>query len=254
MKTRRLIIPKQTTSINIDEEDGFIPLATLRIKDDDQPPSYRSITQSVRPSDIHSSNESSSSDDGLNSAEEDLDTTDVYTAETSRLSQILSSDLSDVPAWLDVISHTASLNPTPQGRAEIWVTMLEKAMASHPSNSQSVTLRLRYIEAIRDANGIGPGFQDAEKDADGRMVRDREVEAWESALTDIVSEDLWVEYVSYNLASKGVEEIEEAVGRVWKIIGRASGSDWNAQRRYYAYLRVFWRTIIGLKEAGKSYN
>lgn len=158
---------------------------------------------------------------------------DAYSAETARLARILSEDMSNIPAWLSVIAHSASTNPTPQGRAELWVTMLEKALSAHPSNRQSDTLRLRYLEAVRDAK------TSAEEDA-----------AWERALMDIQNENLWVEYISYRLAKDGPNDLEAAVSRVWRELSRSS---FDPDRRFFAQLRVFWRAVVGLREAGESY-
>lgn len=212
------------------EEEGFIPVDKPQdlVAPFTKDPDYRAITQLKDP-DSDTSESETNDLDWIDS--DDADTTDVYSAETARLARALSEDLSSVPAWLDVIAHSASTNPTSQGKAEIWVTMLEKALSAHPSNRQSDTLRLRYLDAVRDARSS------TDEDA-----------AWERALLDIQSENLWVEYVSYRLAKNGPNDIETAVTRVWRELER---SNLEPERRFFAQLRVFWRAIVGLREAGE---
>lgn len=194
-------------------------------------PDYRAITQLKDTA----SDDSESDDENIVEIDsDDEDTMDAYTAETARLARILSQDLSNVSAWLDVITHSASTNPTPQGRAEIWLTMLEKALAAHPLNRQSDTLRLRYLEAVRDAK-----------------TSENEDAAWERALLDIQSENIWVEYISYRLAKYGPNELESAVTRVWTELSR---SDLSPERRFFVQLRVFWRAVLGLQQAGELNN
>jgi hypothetical protein len=212
------------------EVDGFIPVgkprnAALNTAD---PPDYRSLTL-PRDADSGSSDGQSEGISGIDS--DDEDTTDAYSAETARLARILQEDMSSVPAWLDVISHSASTNPTAQGRADIWLTMLERAISAHPRNRQSDALRLRYLEALRDTKSS-----------------EEEEAAWERALLEIQSENLWVEYISHRLEKHGPEYIENAVTRIWREL---SGANFVADRKHRTQLRVFWRAVIGLKEAGQ---
>lgn len=230
VKTRRLVPSKPTLALDEREDEGFIRVGKrLEIdpRAESPPPNYRTITGPKGAL-------SESSDDGQSDAPSsfDEDTIDSYSAETARLSRVLSEDMSNVPAWLDLIAHSASTNPTSQGRASIWLTMLEKALASHPSNTSSVALRLRFLQAVRDARSA------AEEDA-----------AWERALMDIQSETLWIEYIGHRLAQNGPGDLEAAIGRVWREVGK---SEFDPRRRYFAQLRVFWRTMTGLREAGQS--
>jgi NRDE-2, necessary for RNA interference len=135
-----------------------------------------------------------------------------------------------VSSWLDVIAHSASTNPTPAGRADIWITMLEKAMLGHPANKTSEALRLRYLEAIRE---LRSGSE--------------EETAWTKAFDEIKSENLWVEYIGFRLRKRGAEALESAISRVWKAVDTLGD---NEQRKYHARLRIFWRAIVGLREAG----
>jgi len=214
------------------EVDDFVPVGRPRntARSAADPPKYRSITL---PKDTDSSGSDSDSEgiEGIGSNDED--TTDAYSAETARLGRILQEDMSSVSAWLNVIGHSASANPTAQGRADIWCTMLEKAISAHPKNRRSDVLRLRYLEAVRDTKSS-----------------EEEEAAWERALLEIKSENMWVEYVSHRLGEHGPgpESIEKAVTRIWHEVSTA---DLGAGRRYRAQLRVFWRAITALKESGQ---
>ena len=211
------------------EVDGFIPVGKPRntTLNNADPPEYRSITL---PKDADFGGSDSDSEGIEDIESDDEDTTDAYSAETARLGHILQEDMSSVPVWLDVIAHSASTNPTAQGRADIWLTMLERAISAHPKNRQSDVLRLRYLEAMRDT-------QSPEEET-----------AWERALLEIQSENLWVEYISHQLEKHGPESIEKAVTRIWREL---SSVDFGVDRKHRAQLRVFWRAITGLKEAGQ---
>jgi hypothetical protein len=110
--------------------------------------------------------------------------------------------------------------------------MLEKAINAHPKNRSSDVLRLRFLEAVRDAKS--PNEEDL---------------AWDRALLEIKSSILWVEYIGYRLRKDGPEGIEKAVSRIWSEIER---SPLDVSRKDRARLRVFWRAIVGLREAGES--
>ena len=212
------------------EVDDFVPVGRPRntAPSAADPPKYRSITL---PKDTDSRGSDSDSDGMEGIGSNDEDTTDAYSAETARLGRILQEDMSSVSAWLNVIGHSASANPTARGRADIWHTMLENAISAHPKNRRSDVLRLRYLEAMRDTKSS------EEEDA-----------AWERALLEIKSENMWVEYISYRLGKYGPESIEEAVTRIWHELSTA---ELDAGRKYRAQLRVFWRAITALKESGQ---
>lgn len=212
------------------EVDGFIPVGKPRntAPNTADPPEYRSLTL-PKDTDTDSSDSDSGGIEDIDS--DDEDTTDAYSAETARLARILQEDMSSVPAWLDVISHSASSNPTAQGRADIWLTMLDRAMSAHPRNRQSDILRLRYLEAMRDTK-----------------ASEEEEAAWEQALLEIQSENLWVEYISHRLEKHGPESLENAVIRIWREL---SGANFGTDRKHRTQLRVFWRAVTGLKEAGQ---
>ncbi|KAF8317313.1 hypothetical protein DL93DRAFT_552307 [Clavulina sp. PMI_390] len=108
--------------------------------------------------------------------------------------------------------------------------MLEKALAAHPANRTSPVLRLRYLEAVREAKGA------KEEEA-----------AWERALLEIKSEELWLQYITYRLTRGGVSALDAAVVRIMKEI---ASSQFEPRRAFFARLRVFWRTIVALKQAG----
>ena len=208
------------------EEEGFIPISKPS-PDPETKPAYRSITE---PNDNSDRDSSTDEEDALSWLESDDDAVDAHSAETTRLARILATDTSNVSSWLNVIAHSASTNPTPAGRADIWITMLEKAMLAHPANKTSDKLRLRYLEVIREAR---PGSE--------------EERAWALALSEITSENIWVEYIGFKLRRGGAESLEGAVSNIWEKMG-ALGD--NEPRQHHARLRIFWRALIGLREAG----
>ncbi len=152
--------------------------------------------------------------------------------ETARLARIQAADTTNINSWFNVIAHSASTNPTQAGRGEIWVTMLEKAMNDHPKNKRSTALRLRYLGVIREAKGS-------------------EVEdlAWEKALNEIHDENLWLEYLNYRLRKFGLDSL---VDTLHALRERVETIQHDERRKYHTRLRLFWRSIVVLREAGMS--
>ncbi|KAF8327904.1 NRDE-2, necessary for RNA interference-domain-containing protein [Cantharellus anzutake] len=216
-KARRLI--PSSESLLPGEEDDFIPVQGKSLAGPDQ----------VAPS---GASDDSSDGESLNLPESDEDAPDARMTETARLERILAADKTNVNAWFNVIAHTASANPTPAGRADIWVTMLEKAIDSHPRNKHSTALRLRYLSIIRAAKGS-----------------EAEDVAWKEALDDIQDENLWLEYMNYRLQKSGIDSLAETLHMIRHRI-RDTLTD--ERRKYYIQLRLFWRSVVALKEAGIS--
>lgn len=226
MPTRRLL--PSSNGVLKGEDDGFIPVSKPRtLGASEKAPAYRSI-EAAHDDDGDSS---SSDDDPMAWVDsDDEDTIDSHSAETARLARILDEDVRNIHSWVNVIKHSASTNPTPAGRADIWINMLQKAINAHPSNRLSDVLRLRYLDAVLD----------------GRPPKELEA-AWEKALVEVPSEDIWVEYVGFRLRKDGPQALDEVVARVYGIISK---SDLTEESRYFARLRVFWRAATGLTEAG----
>jgi hypothetical protein len=215
------------------EEEGFIPISKpVKPSSDPQAnPDYRSINEPNDNSDGDSSNDE---EDALGWPDSDDDAVDAHSAETARLARILAADTSNISSWLNVIAHSASTNPTPAGRADIWITMLEKAMLAHPANKTSDVLRLRYLEVIREAR---PGSE--------------EEKAWTTALNEIKSENLWVEYIGFKLRRGGAESLDGAISKIWEEVDALGEDD---SRKYRARLRIFWRAVVAQREAGMYFR
>ena len=105
-------------------------------------------------------------------------------------------------------------------------------MNNHPKNKLSTALRLRYLGVIREARGSAA-----------------EDMAWENALREIHDENLWLEYLNYRLGKFGLDSLVDTLHDLRK---RVENIQLDERRKYHIQLRLFWRSIVALKEAGMS--
>jgi hypothetical protein len=185
-------------------------------------PTYRSI---IRP-------DPDSSASSANSSESESDT-ELVTPELTRAGQLAAQvrdHPTDVRAWLALLKHNTAPAPNALARAEIAASVLAKALAAHPANRRSPSLRLRLLRA-------------------GEMVwPDQQLEQeWKDVLNDFPQDgDVWSEWVGWRMrAMHGIEAVVEDIRHAMGILS-GDTEELEMQR-----LRIFWRSCVWLRQAGE---
>ena len=229
---RRLTASTKASS-KYEEADGFIRVRSRKGKEKEQ--EYRSISIGLNEkedSDISSQSEGESSGD-------DSDTSPLSAREESirSLEKLLTEDPTSESNWLLLLQHTVgsavpSKKNEEKARAEISVSILERALSAHPSNSRSLLLRLKYLR-------VGESIWDTT-----RMRKE-----WDKALRDVGSVDLVVEWLDWAMRTSSTLDsvIEDAI-RATRLVD-SSGADEDGDR---ARLRVLWRIATFFRQAGEQ--
>jgi len=149
---------------------------------------------------------------------------------TKELEQNLSADPSSVSSWLSLLSHTLSQIPVTsrnaiKARSEIALSILSRALSLSPSDTSSVRLRLKYLQAGEEV-----------------WSEQRLKEEWDSMLssTDPEIRMSWFDWRT----RKGQKGIEGIVGDATKLLSTMTNE--------IDRLRLVWRTAVVLKQAGSS--
>ncbi|EIN14098.1 hypothetical protein PUNSTDRAFT_140471 [Punctularia strigosozonata HHB-11173 SS5] len=219
------------------EIDGFLRLPSSRAAYHNQ--AYRSIGR------VEGSHESDSSSDGdsrdSSGSQDDSGSEDGIHLNSHQLAvkaaeQKVSQDPSDLSAWFDILAFSLSTIPplskdATKARAEITITVLDRAFKASTENNHSVSLWLRYIAAHEELLEAG------------------EVNyVWEKAIQNAGrgadKADLWIEWLDWSIrrSARGMDGILEAAVRAVRAlhldeIGR---------------LRVLWRVAVAFRDAGFS--
>ncbi|EJD04053.1 DUF1740-domain-containing protein [Fomitiporia mediterranea MF3/22] len=226
-RTRRLTTSSKTTH-KYNEIDGFIKLPSRKGKEKEQ--AYRSIAIGSKDG---SDSESSSVRSGSEASDSDSDTSPLSAREESlrSLEQRLAKDPTSEQTWLLLLQHSVggtepSNKNAEKARAEISVSILERALSAHPSNATSPLLRLKYLKA-------------------GEMIWDtaRTKAEWDKTLKTITSADILVEWLDWIIRT--TPNFNAAVESAMKAIEIASND-----KDDYARLRIFWRIATFLRQAG----
>jgi NRDE-2, necessary for RNA interference len=210
-----------------EEIDGFLRLPSRRGRQNKQ--SYREITLAKNESDSESSDaccdESSDSDSdsvSLTSHQQTL----------KSLEQQITSDPSSVTAWLSLLSQSLSAVPhtsknATKARSEIALSILSRALSSHPQNGTSIVLRLKHLKAGEEV------WHESKLRAE-----------WEECLTGGGIE-IWMEWMEWRIrrATRGINGVMEDGERVLRSLGDGEDDE-------IGKLRVFWRVAVALKDAG----
>lgn len=218
------------------EIDGCIRFPSRRSKTSPED-TYRSIIE-VKDDDGSDDN-SNSSEDGL---DDDLTDDEVsklpetsQQAQLRALEQKLAQDKSSAETWLALLDVTLSTIPitsknATKARCDITVSVLQRAIDSHPSASTSPILRIKYLKAGEE---IWDPYQLASR--------------WNEALRlgDVA---LWMEWLEWRIRQSklGLEGLFEDMDRVLS----AGPFQQDNVESELARLRVFWRTATAVKGAG----
>lgn len=194
-----------------------------RVKRREEGPTYRSITRT----DLDSSASSASSE-----SESD---TELVTLELTRAGQLAArvrDHPTDLQAWMALLKYNITPAPNALTRAEIAVSVLTKALAAHPANRQSSSLRLRLLRA-------------------GEMVwpDERLEQEWQDVLRDFPQDgDVWSEWVGWRMrVMPGIEAVIENIQYALQVL-QGSTEELELER-----LRIFWRACTWLRQAGEFF-
>ena len=196
-------------------------------RQDDQ--AYREIELAKQDPD---SDESDVSEESASSGDES-DTTSLTSLQSTlkALEERLASNPTDISTWLSLLSHTLSTVPitsknASRARAEISLSVLRRAMSTHPSNLRSKVLWLKYMKAgeeVWEPEKLGMEWEDAIK------------------VDDI---EIWMAWLDWRVrkTSNILQSIVEDVGRISRaLIPRGDE---------VGQLRVFWRAAVAVRDAG----
>lgn len=210
-----------------EEVDGFLRLPSNRghkIAED-----YRSI---IRQEDVlDSDSQSSASDDSL----DDESGTPILTAHQlslKALEQRLAADPSSVETWLSLLSHSLSNIPltsknAAKARAEVTLSILTRARASHSHNRSSRILFLKYLRAGEEV------WHESKSKAE-----------WEEALK-LGGIEVWMEWLEWRIRTTvgGIDTLVTDATRILNALGHSEGSEVDE-------LRVIWRVAVAFQQAG----
>ncbi|CAE6511410.1 unnamed protein product [Rhizoctonia solani] len=236
--TRRLIPSKSAAPLTQEEEEeGFIRVNKRRklnqddladeiddsgkVKRRDEGPAYREITRA----------DSDSSASDISDSESD---TELITPELTRAGKLgarVKEYPTDISAWMALLKHNVAPAQDTLARAEMTVSVLSKALAAHPANRRSPSLRLRFLRA-------------------GEIIwpRDQLEKEWEEVLKDFLHDgDVWTEWVGWRMRvmhDHGIEDVIGDIAHAFEVL-RGSTEELEMQR-----LRIFWKACVWLRQAG----
>ncbi|PIL31641.1 hypothetical protein GSI_06343 [Ganoderma sinense ZZ0214-1] len=224
---QRRLIASSENRYKFQEVDGFIRVRTTKPSKDNQ--AYREIELAKQSLD---SDESNLSEESASSGDES-DTTPLTSLQSTlkSLEGRLSANPTDVPTWLSLLSHTLSTMPitsknASRARADISLSVLSRAISTHPSNLRSRTLRLKYLKAGETV--WEPG-----------KLR----EEWEDAVK-VDDIEIWMAWFDWRVRKTPnlLETITEDMERVLRTS--------TVHEDEVGQLRIFWRAAVALRDAG----
>ena len=242
------------SDLEVGSQIDYIRLPSRRGRPTDEPLStYRSI-HTTNDADANSDSDGSSSaldERGISTSESDTDDTAPRTVHQRSLAELeaaLQKDPTFLPTWLALLNQTLSTVPPSaktslaRARAEIRLSVLDRAIRAHRLNTFSVDLRVKWLSA-------GAEVWDAEK-----LMKE-----WEAAVTELGGQGdskagsdarnrMWDEWLRWRVSNAGkggrsaagVEGIIADAGRMLKNI-----------EGELAKVKAFWRVAVVLKEAGE---
>ncbi|KAL5495358.1 hypothetical protein ACEPAI_821 [Sanghuangporus weigelae] len=230
--TRRLTATNRTR-LKYEEVDGFIRVSSRKRKGKEKDQAYRAISLDDKD---ESDSDSSSQDEGGSSAEgSDVSPMSAREETLRNLEQRLANDPTSESMWLFLLHHSISgIDPSSKNadraRAEISVSVLERALSAHQANARSPLLRLKYLKA-------------------GEVIWDmtRMKDEWRKALKAIPTADMHVDWLDWTIRStpdfSAVVEYAIETTNLVSNIGAGEDAD-------FAKLRVFWRVATSFRQAG----
>lgn len=226
------IKPLDKNSTRYEEADGLIRLPSRKGKEMDQ--NYRSITRDGD----HDSDSESSSSFGSQSSGDELDLLPMTAREEGirNVERKLAENPESVSDWLrllDISVHgmQEDVKSMSKARAEIAISVLSRAFDAHLENRRSPVLWWKILKAGEDV-----------------WDKNRLRSEWERSLVATASADLWVEWLDWRIrASSRFREVLSDATRALDVAGKIC----SGEAADMARLRVFWRTTIFIRQAGK---
>ncbi|KAK1228610.1 hypothetical protein PQX77_008204 [Marasmius sp. AFHP31] len=206
------------------EIDGFLRLPS------EKDPDYREDTDSP---------ESDSEIEGsLRLPENDnpkphLDSVNTDRATLRSLEQDIKANPSSVSSWLALVSRTVSgVDPNSKkatnARAEIAISILDRAFSAHPKNKDSKRLRLKYLRAGAEI-----------------WVESKIAEEWEDLLKQ-ADADIWMEWLEWKISkTSDLPGVFDYASRILGALGDREDDDMGK-------VRVLWRVAVACHQAGYS--
>lgn len=241
-RTRRMLsssvikkfTPSAKTDIFYEEIGGFVRISRMIHNEYPGDPSYRAITRNGN----ESTQDSSEEDESVEETGSDSDTSPLSAREETlrRLEQTLKADPSSVDSWLQLLAHSLSGIPSNSKNAskavsEITISILTRALKEHKDNEYSVLLRLKFLKAGEDV-------------WDESKLRSE----WEIALRLIDTPDIWLEWLDWRMR-RGTGGIDACLADSQRAISSFSHLR-DPVTQDIAKLRVFWRTVVFLRQSG----
>jgi hypothetical protein len=164
------------------------------------------------------------------------------------LEAALQKDPTSLPTWFTLLDQTLSTVPPSaksslaRARAEIKLSVLDRAMRTHRQNKASVELRVKWLNAgaeVWDAEKLEREWESAVRELGGQSNGEEQREGTRNRM--------WDEWLRWRVSSAGkgtrgaagVEGIIEDAGRVLE----------NTESEL-AKVKILWRVAVVLKEAG----
>ncbi|KAF9270085.1 hypothetical protein L218DRAFT_976056 [Marasmius fiardii PR-910] len=147
------------------------------------------------------------------------------------LEQRVAANPSSISSWLALLARTLSTvdkdsKGATKARADISLSVLERAMSAHPRNALSTRLRLKYMWA---GSEIWSGSKLTEE--------------WERAV-ELGDADIWMEWLEWRI-SVGIDisEIFDCASRILAALDDSEAND-------ILKVRLLWRVAVACQQAG----
>jgi len=233
------------------EEDGdFIRLPGHKERSTEEPLStYRSI---------HTTGDDAGSDSdmSISASEEEVEPSESEEESTPRSAQQaalealeakLQKDPASIPTWMSLMEHTLKTTPPSskaslaRARAEIKISVLERAMRTDKRNKNSVQLRIMWLHA---GSEIWEG--------------DRLEYQWEQAVKELAignpdkqaAKFMWDEWLRWRISSagrgtRGTANVEGVIADSVRVMENIEGE--------LSKIKTLWRIALLLRDAGKGF-
>jgi hypothetical protein len=230
--TRRIVPQKRQPLIS--SSDDFLPLFKLRgghpFKDK-QPMSIEFLNDALNSDSETSSSGDDASEDSIEEYSRSIRLS-LHQLKLKELNDLVANQPQSSQHWLELLKQMLSVislssKNARRVRAEVTLSVMERALKAHPANQSSKNLKLAYIKA-------------------GGAVWDREkVDAeWKEALK-LGDADVWMEWLEWRLqhCKTGVDAIVKDASIILTEVKQQENCEMIA-------LRIFWRLAAALRQAG----
>ena len=240
---------------DIGSEAEFVRLPSRRGRSTDEPLfTYRSIHTS-KDQDANSDSDASLSEQGdvaVSSAESDSESNMPRTAHQHSLSALeaaLQRDPTSLSSWYALLDQTLSTIPPSsksslaKARAEIKLSVLDRAIRTHSRNSESIGLRVKWLNAgaeAWDGDKLNKEWERAVSELGGATSGNKDKNGSRNRM--------WEEWLRWRISSAG-RSVRKSAG-VEGIMSDAKRVMENVEGEI-ARVKLLWRIAVILRDAGK---